>query len=318
MKYWWVNQGGSFELEHAGNFMWSPQKERNGRRNQAYENMKEVSPGDLIFSHYDAHVSSIGTAQSYCYEAQRPSDFPKDQNAGNDLGWRIDVTYSNEVKKFHPQSNYENIKGFLPEKYAPLDKRGQAAQKLYLVSVTKEFANKLMSYLEIDSENFPPVDKEKNKEEISNESFEEEIINKIMGDQNLSAGEKVILSKARIGQGIFRDRVRDIEKKCRVSEIDNPEFLIASHIKPWKVSDNFERIDGNNGLFLSPNIDKLFDKYFISFSDDGRLLISPLISEELRQKFGLRENMFVGPFNNDQKKYLSHHRERLKYSSKVE
>lgn len=318
MKFWWVNQGGSFELEHTGNFMWSPQKERNGRRNQAYENMKEVSPGDLIFSHYEAHIASIGTAQSYCYEAQRPNDFPKDQNEGNDLGWRIDVSYFHDVKKFHPQSNYENILEFLPEKYAPLDKRGQATQKLYLVSITENFANRLMSYLEINQENFPSVDNQKNREEVNNEEIEESLVNEIMNNQALSVTEKTILSKARIGQGLFRDLVSKIEKKCRVSSIENPEFLIASHIKPWKVADNFERVDGNNGLFLSPNIDRLFDRYFISFSDEGRLLISPLLSDELRKKFGLSENMFVGTFNEDQKKYLAHHRERLKYSSKVE
>jgi hypothetical protein len=70
MKYWWVNQGGSYEIEHANDFMWSPQKEKNGRRNQAYENMKEISPGDLIFSHYNSHIASVGTAQSSRLESR--------------------------------------------------------------------------------------------------------------------------------------------------------------------------------------------------------------------------------------------------------
>jgi transposase len=52
--------------------------------------------------------------------------------------------------------------------------------------------------------------------------------------------------------------------------------LRASHIRPWRDSDNEARLDGENGLLLTPTIDHLFDRGFISFEDDGRLLISPV------------------------------------------
>jgi putative restriction endonuclease len=88
MKYWWVNQSGSHKFEHSQGFMWSPMKEINGARNQGYENMKNVSPGDVVFSNVDAHIVAIGRVQSYSQTSERPAEFPKAQNTNNHNGWR--------------------------------------------------------------------------------------------------------------------------------------------------------------------------------------------------------------------------------------
>jgi putative restriction endonuclease len=317
MKYWWVNQGGSYEIEHANDFMWSPQKEKNGRRNQAYENMKEISPGDLIFSHYNSHIASVGTAQSYCYESPRPTAFPKDQNEGNHLGWKVDVVYGHGVTKFQPKAHFEEIFNLLPSKYSPLDKNGQAAMKLYLSSITEELALKIMGYMKLSYDAFPKVEQERNVEEKNNLILEESIAAEIQ-NEIIPETEKLNLVYSRFGQALFKDRVSEIERNCRVSGLMNREFLIASHIKPWRDSDNQERLDGENGLLLSPNIDRLFDRYFISFTDEGLLLISPLLTDEEKRVFGLRENAFVGNFTDGQKKYLAHHRDRLRSAKKEE
>ena len=87
--------------------------------------------------------------------------------------------------------------------------------------------------------------------------------------------EKEQLVKARRGQGIFRSNVEAIEPDCRITRLKLKEHLRASHIKPWRVCDNGERLDGNNGLLLAPHVDHLFDKGFISFSDQGKMIISP-------------------------------------------
>jgi hypothetical protein len=92
--------------------------------------------------------------------------------------------------------------------------------------------------------------------------------------------------------------------------VSNSQFLIASHIKPWRVSTNAERLDGENGLLLSPNIDFLFDRGFISFADDGALLISPSADKECLRRMGVPiETPFnVGGFSAKQRNYLLHHR----------
>lgn len=68
-----------------------------------------------------------------------------------------------------------------------------------------------------------------------------------------------------------------IERHCRITRVDKPEHLRASHCKPWRdCNTNQERLDGENGLLLTPSIDHLFDHGFISFEDSGRLIISPV------------------------------------------
>jgi hypothetical protein len=63
--------------------------------------------------------------------------------------------------------------------------------------------------------------------------------------------------------------------------VTNPWLLIASHIKPWRSCETAtERLDGANGLMLTPDVDRLFDRGMISFSDDGAVLVSPALPAE--------------------------------------
>jgi putative restriction endonuclease len=120
------------------------------------------------------------------------------------------------------------------------------------------------------------------------------------------------LSKSRRGQGLFRERTRQIEGRCRVTGIDNPSLLVASHMKPWaRCNTNAERLDGNNGLMLTPTIDRLFDQGFISFENNGDLLISEELTSKERQVLGLEDSENLGLFNEGQIHYLNYHRTRI-------
>jgi putative restriction endonuclease len=68
----------------------------------------------------------------------------------------------------------------------------------------------------------------------------------------------------------------EIETRCRITGVTNPIHLRTSHCKPWRDSNNEERLDGENGLLLTPTIDHLFDRGFISFEDSGVLIVSPV------------------------------------------
>ncbi|WP_216840954.1 HNH endonuclease signature motif containing protein [Acidobacterium sp. S8] len=61
-----------------------------------------------------------------------------------------------------------------------------------------------------------------------------------------------------------------IERFCRVTKVENPLHLRASHCKPWRDLSNEERLNGENGLLLTPTIDHLSDRGFISFEDARR------------------------------------------------
>lgn len=93
----------------------------------------------------------------------------------------------------------------------------------------------------------------------------------------------------RIGQNLFREALIDFwQGKCAVTGLDVVPLLRASHIKPWAgcVSDE-ERLDVFNGLLLAPHLDALFDGGWVSFADDGRLLISGALGQGAREKLGL-------------------------------
>ena len=75
MRYWWVNQNQTYRYEVSGGYLWSPKRNANGARNPFYESMREVSPGDVIFSFSDTRIAAIGIAQSYCWESPKPLEF---------------------------------------------------------------------------------------------------------------------------------------------------------------------------------------------------------------------------------------------------
>jgi hypothetical protein len=115
------------------------------------------------------------------------------------------------------------------------------------------------------------------------------------------------LIQARVGQGTFRAKVLTVETMCRLTGVSDARFLIASHIKPWKDSDDGERLDGNNGLMLAPHADKLFDRGWISFNDDGTLLVIDAAMPVLNA-WNLDAFANVGEFQAGQRVFLKHHR----------
>ena len=115
--------------------------------------------------------------------------------------------------------------------------------------------------------------------------------------------------RARRGQGAYRLNLFQIERRCRVTGIDDCRMLRASHIKPWRDSSDREKLDGFNGLLLSPHIDHLFDQGYISFSDAGDLLVADDIDSSVLQAWGVGLDINVGLFKPEQCKYLEYHRQ---------
>ena len=104
-----------------------------------------------------------------------------------------------------------------------------------------------------------------------------------------------------------------IERRCRITAVENPIHLVASHCKPWRDSRNEERLDGENGLLLTPSIDHLFDRGFIGFEDSGRLIISPVAHVQSLQRMGVETGraVNVGGFTEGQRRFLDCHRDKV-------
>lgn len=121
--------------------------------------------------------------------------------------------------------------------------------------------------------------------------------------------ESVVEIKQRIGQAQLRSKLINKHKCCQICGLDIIDLLIASHIKPWKDSDDKERLDINNCLLLCPNHDKLFDKGFISFDDYGNIIISDLIKYKNLDIMGISNHIKIH-INEDNKKYIEWHRQK--------
>lgn len=116
---------------------------------------------------------------------------------------------------------------------------------------------------------------------------------------------------ARRGQGLFKQRVMRIERACRLTGVIREEHLRASHCKPWRDATNEERLDGENGLLLTPSVDHLFDRGFIGFDGNGDLIVSPVAHRESLMRMGIdpQRSINVGAFSSGQKRYLEYHRD---------
>jgi len=123
----------------------------------------------------------------------------------------------------------------------------------------------------------------------------------------LTETEKEQLIKIRIGQGKFKNKLLCYDSKCKICGLSNQSLLIASHIKPWKDSNNMERLDVNNGFLLCSNHDSLFDKGYVTFNNEGKILISEQLSKSDYELLNLNSNILIS-INDENKKYLEWHR----------
>lgn len=140
---------------------------------------------------------------------------------------------------------------------------------------------------------------------------EVEEIENLQKDIKLTETEKETLIKARKGQGLFRDKLKEkYNNRCIITDINISQVLIASHIKPWAVSNNEERLSVDNGLLLSATFDRLFDSGLITFKKDGTILISNLISKDNIEKLHLKEGkVYDIKYNPGMDSYLKYHNE---------
>lgn len=149
---------------------------------------------------------------------------------------------------------------------------------------------------------------------VDTENFEDEEVNeniKKIENSKLQPAEKQTLILARIGQGTYRKKLLEETSICPFTMVDDEHLLIASHIKPWKKCVNQEKKDPKNGFVFTPTYDKLFDRGYISFTDDKKLIISPWVSKYNCERLGLVDGIEIEKLpdiDEKRKVYLKYHR----------
>lgn len=300
MAYWWVNHKQTRTQEVGGGYLWSPKRNQNGAFNQTYENMTRAEAGDVVFSYANGAIGAIGRVRQPATSEAKPSEFGSAGENWSQEGWLVRVDFEELDHPLSPKVHIDRIAPLLPSSHSPIRADGNGNQGVYLAEISPRLGDLLLGLI-----GQPSLEVNLDAER---EAETERDLAAIQNDRTLTETERAQLSKARIGQGLSRQRVIAIEKRCRVTGVDAVALLRASHIKPWRTSNSVERLDGDNGLLLAPHVDLLFDRGLISFGDDGRLLLSPRLPTTVLDRWGLSPTMNVGPFNASQRAYLGTHR----------
>ena len=311
MAFWWVNHKQTYQQETDGGYIWSPKVNANGAKNISYDNLTRCVSGDVVFSYARGKISHIGLVDHVAITAQKPLEFGSTGEYWGAEGWLVRVNWQPLSSALVPQNFFDLLRPLLPERYSPIsNSTGRGNQGIYLAELGELLGRLLLKLIEEHSD--PAIQVHLLVLQEENSSAFSLIDDMQQLKEVTNSTERDALTKARLGQGLFRQRVAQLEPACRVTGLRRQEFLLASHIKPWRNSNNNERLSGANGLLLSPHIDKLFDRYWISFDPTGELLCEHEIAKEALRCWGIKGANLIRPFNREQESFLKGHREQLR------
>jgi putative restriction endonuclease len=293
-SFWWVNQNQTYKAEVGGGYMWSPKVNKDGGQNQFYKNMTICKSGDIVFSFADTLIKTVGIISAPARTSDRPAEFGKAGEAWDIEGWLVQVEYEELQQPIKPKDHMNLLAPLLPPRYSPIRANGSGNQ-VYLASIPSPMGKALLDLIGSQLE----AVLEEGQERI------------IQNRTDIGATQKYQLVRSRVGQGQYRRNLEQYEARCRITGVTQGQFLTASHIKPWSKSSDFEKIDGNNGLLLAPHVDRLFDRGYISFEDNGTLLMSPSLPKEVVSAWGLSTGYVTHPFTKEQAVYMKYHRANL-------
>ncbi|HEX2789649.1 MAG TPA: HNH endonuclease [Steroidobacteraceae bacterium] len=305
MTHWWVNYPHSDRAEVDGSYLWLPKKNNSGSMNQSHRNMNRLMPGDVVFSCAAGTIAAIGVV----LERARSAPMPRQagEPAPTDHGWLVPVRFVDLVQPLRPKEHLAEIGPLLPARQSPLRASGTANQQLHLAEIATPLAELLRVLLQRQVEDGEARIGMEMDGRLADKAIEEQLWQR----SDIGPRERRQLINARIGQGIFRERVELLETACRVTGILDRRYLRATHIKPWKDAGDAEKLDGANGLLLSPHIHHLFDRGHISFADDGTLLISRHLNPYVRKAWGLERPAPARAFTPEQRAHLDYHRQQI-------
>ena len=291
-----------------GDYLWT-EDAQGGPHGESARNIQGVQPGDLIFAYADGSVRGIGVALRSPFLAPPPAELAARLKAAPAAaaGWHLPVRFFELALPLQPRPHMEALKPVLPKTHSPLRPTGARNTAVYLVSIANDMAEVLRRLLAGQLEDIEAQIKAAVVSELADDWMESSIRRR----SDLEPAEKQQLIRARRGLGLFRRSLEQIESACRLTGLLDRRHLRACHIKPWSVAEDREKIDGCNGLLLSPHMAHLFARGYISFSDQGELLASRYLNPAILSAWSLRMPMKVGPFQPRQCLYLDFHRRRV-------
>lgn len=236
MHYWWVNHRKTFRQEFGGKYVWCPKRKTNGRMSHFYETVREVQPDDIVFSYANAQLQGFGYVKTYGYSCPRPDEFGQVGQVWNVRGWRADVDFRKFVNPVRPADYSGRIAPLLPDKYSPIRGNGYGNQGACFSEIPECLASLIFELADpLLAQSMTMVNEGSEQELIEIElpsisSWEDQQQFIIQNETGIAETQKKALVQARIGQGLFKRRVYQNEKACRITKVNNLTHLVASQL----------------------------------------------------------------------------------------
>lgn len=307
MRHWWVNHNMTFKAESEGGFIWAPTRTQAGHRKETWDNLKLVAKGDMVFSYAQQHICAVGLATAEPTPRKRPKYRAEGAQNWNPDGVYVPIAWAPLETRLSPSNEIAQIRDLLPKKNSPIRaENGHGNQSCYLASISKELADRLLQLIErtdLSGGSLLPDALESRAEDQAEEEIRRAPLSETMKRQ---------LVLARRGHGQFRaDVLKRGQSTCRVTGVSGAALLTASHIKPWRVADNEERLDPHNGLLLSPHIDRLFDRGLVSFAVDGSVMLANSAASTAWKAWGLSNDLRISAMSKREALFMEYHRDQI-------
>ncbi|MBS0386938.1 MAG: HNH endonuclease [Proteobacteria bacterium] len=269
--------------------------------------LERAQPGEVVYVYTAGRIATLGLVAGTAFPAGKIATGRGRSTRRGAAGWRLPVHFEELLQPLRPREHAAVFKPLLPAKHSPLRPSGDANPGVALARIDERLAELLRTLLGGQQEELllmaPTLRSAERADDVAEHA--------LRARPGLDALTRKRLLAARRGLGVFRDNVERYEAVCRVSGLPDRRHLRARHIKPWRDCNDREKLDGANGLLLSPHFDQLFERGLISFEDDGGLLVARHLNPAVLPSWGVTLPRNVGAFHPAQCEYLAYHREKV-------
>jgi hypothetical protein len=305
-SFWWVNHPQSSRAEIEGSYLWFAEKARKSKaRSESEKNIQRLTPADVVLSCVDGVMGAVGVVLGPAREASGPAESGAEAvGAESASGWTVPVQFMLLPSPLRMADHMARLAQVLPRKHSPILTNGASNQHMALAAVPPAMQSAVAGLLAGELERIVGTITEAAGRKLVEDAVEATIQRRT----DIEPAHKVELLKARNGQGSYRANLEQYENACRLTRVLDRRHLVAVHIKPWSDCDDAEMLDGCNGLLMSPHVAHLFERGYISFTDDGQVLVSQELNPVVPGNWQIDLSANVGEFRPGQSQYLEFHR----------
>ena len=290
----------------ASSLWFAQRRAHNKARAESERNVQRLLPGDLLCVASEDALCAGGVVLKVAQEEQRllAAGSPPHAQGQIQQGFAVPVRLVAFSSALRLTDHAARLTGVMPRRNAPLRAGGSLSRDTWLSLMPAPWVAMIRELLRGEFEQIVSIATVMLGSRLGDDAAEAILQQR----SDLDTALKAELLNARFGQGLFRANVERLQQGCRITGLLDRRHVQAVHIKPWARSSDAERIDGHNGLLLSPHLAQLFERGYLSFSNAGALLLSRELNPAVVRSWYLDAEASCGSFAPEQHPYLAFHR----------